>query len=153
VTLSHTRTGSTDTVAADAVRFIPPIPLTIDIKRAHYYTWDDANGNSVIDAGEVWLVVVDGSIKYYQFTDADADDVIDVGELMPVTDLAVVPDSVETGRTYVEERQNFANWYSFYRRRELTATAAVSKVVAEMKGVNIGYYSINGLLKQPTVPP
>jgi hypothetical protein len=126
--------------------------LTIDIKRAHYYTWNDGNGDTVIDPGEVWLVNVDGSIKYYQFTDSDADDVIDVGELMPVTDLAVVPDSVETGRTYVEERQNFANWYSYYRRRELTATAAVSKVVAEMKGVNIGYYSINGLLKQPVLP-
>ncbi|MGD9032336.1 MAG: PilC/PilY family type IV pilus protein [Desulfobacteraceae bacterium] len=152
VTLTHTRTGSTDTVCADAVKFIPPIPLTIDIKRAHYYTWDDANGDTVIDPGEVWLVNVDGSIKYYQFTDADADDVVDTGELMPVTDLANVPDSVKTGRTYVEERQNFANWYSFYRRRELTATAAVSKVVADMKGVNIGYYSINGLLKQPVLP-
>jgi Tfp pilus tip-associated adhesin PilY1 len=152
VVLQHTRTGSTDTVCADAVRFVPPIPLTIDIKRAHYYTWDDANANTVVDPGEVWLVVVDGSIKYYQFTDADGDDVVDTGELMPVTDLAAVPASVKTGRTYVEERQNFANWYSFYRRRELTATAAVSKVIAEMRGVNIGYYSINGLLKQPVLP-
>ena len=24
---------------------------------------------------------------------------------------------MQTGRTYVEERQNFANWYSYYRRR------------------------------------
>ena len=152
VTLTHTRTGATDTICADAVRFIPPIPLTIDIKRAHYYTWDDTNGDTVIDPGEVWLVVVDGSLKYYQFTDADGDDVVDTGELMPVTDLAAVPASVKTGRTYVEERQNFANWYSFYRRRELTATAAVSRVVAEMRGVNIGFYSINGLLKQPVLP-
>jgi Tfp pilus tip-associated adhesin PilY1 len=152
VTLTHTRTGAVDTICADAVRFIPPIPFTIDIKRAHYYTWDDTNGDTVINPGEVWLVVVDGSIKYYQFTDADGDDVVDTGELMPETDLANVPDSVKTGRTYVEERQNFANWYSFYRRRELTASAAVSRVISEMRGVNIGYYSINGLLKQPVLP-
>jgi Tfp pilus tip-associated adhesin PilY1 len=152
VSLKHTRTGSSDTACADAIRFIPPIPLTIDIKNAHYYTWDDADADTVIDPGEVWLVVVDGSIKYYQFTDNDGDDRVDTGELMPVTDLLLVPDSVKTGRSYGQERQNFANWYSFYRRRELTATAAVSQVVAEMRGVNIGFNSINGLIKQPVLP-
>ena len=50
---------------------------------------------------------------------------------------------IETGRTYLEERQNFANWYSFYRRRELTATAAVAGVISEAGEVQIGIYSIN----------
>jgi len=151
VVLSHTRNGMTDTVCADAVRFVPAIPETIDIKNAHYYTWYDADSDGTNDPSEVWLVVIDGTIKYYQFTDADSDDVIDVGELLPVTDLGNVPAAVKTGRSYAQERQNFANWYSFYRRRWLTAVGAVAKVISQMQGVKIGYYSINGNLVQPVL--
>jgi len=152
VVLSHTRSGMTDTACADAVRFVPAIPETIDIKNAHYYTWHDADSDGTIDAGEAWLVVIDGgTIKYYQFTDADGDDVIDVGELLPVVDLNNVPDGVKTGRTYAEERQNFANWYSFFRRRWLTAVGAVARVITQMQGVKIGFYSINGNLVQPVL--
>ncbi|MFX0116628.1 MAG: pilus assembly protein [Candidatus Hodarchaeota archaeon] len=46
------------------------------------------------------------------------------------------------------ERQNFVNWYSFYRRRELTAKAAVGEVVDGIKGVAVGYFSINHRLIQ-----
>ena len=152
VVLSHTRTGAVHTACADAVRFVPPVPQTINIKRAHYYTWDDADTDDTIDPGEVWLVVIDGSLKYYKFTDADGDDVVDVGELMPVTDLDLVPDAVKTDRTYTEERQNFANWYSFYRRRELTAAAGISRTIVSMHGVNVGLYSINGTIVQPVLP-
>ena len=74
-----------------------------------------------------------------------------MGELLPVPLLADVPADVKTGRTYAEERQNFANWYSFYRRRELTATSAIANVIVNMQGVNIGFASINGDLIQPVL--
>ena len=34
--------------------------------------------------------------------------------------------------TYAATRQNFANWFSFYRRRELTAKAAIGRVVESL---------------------
>ena len=49
---------------------------------------------------------------------------------------------------YQAERQNFVNWYSFYRRRELTAKAAVAEVIDNLKGVSVGFNSINGRLRQ-----
>ncbi|MBA7628178.1 hypothetical protein ES703_35654 [subsurface metagenome] len=56
-----------------------------------------------------------------------------------------------TPRTYVEERQNFANWFSYYRRRDLVTRMAVGKVITEMSGVNIGIRGINGVLIQPAL--
>ena len=152
VVMNHHHHGANDSACADAVRFTPQIPATIDIKNAHYYTWHDEDGDNVRDPGEIWLVVIDGSLSYYRFTDADADDVIDVGELLPVTDLNSVPAAVKTGKTYAQERQNFANYYSFYRRRELSATAAVSRTIATMQGANVGIYTINRTLVQPVLP-
>jgi hypothetical protein len=152
VTLSHTRTGSTDTACADAVRFVYATPATIDIKRAHYYTWYDADTDEVIDPGEVYLIIVDGEIKYYEFTQDDGDERVEPGDRLQAIAAVDAPDAIKTGRTYAQERQNLANWYSFYRRRELTATNAIAKVIANMTGVKIGFYSINGLLNQPVLP-
>jgi type IV pilus assembly protein PilY1 len=150
VTLNHTPAGTNDTACVDAMRFVQPIQ-TIDVKNAHYYTWYDANGNGAINPGEVYLVNIDGgTLTYYQFTDADGDNIIDRNELLAVAGNNP-PAAVLTGRTYTEERQNFANWYSFYRRRELTATAAVSKSIASMQGVKIGINSINHRIVQPVL--
>lgn len=129
-----------DRVCADAIKFVPRDSLSFDIPNAHYYVWSQT-------ANKPYLVVVDGgATDYYEFTDLDSDDVVDGGELAPIT---VPPADVVTGRAYAEERQNFANWYSFYRRRELTATAAVAGVIDEAGGVQIGVYGINEKIVQP----
>lgn len=126
--------GDNYTICADAVKFVPQGTFAIDIPRAHYYVKSAINSKP-------YLVVVDsGSIDYYEFYDADADDVVDAGELLP----AVIPPSdVQSGRSYVEERQNFANWYSYYRRRGYTATYATAELITNMQAVRIGLYGIN----------
>ncbi|MGD8961626.1 MAG: PilC/PilY family type IV pilus protein [Desulfobacterales bacterium] len=129
-----------DRVCADAIKFVPRGEISFDIPNAHYYVWSPSQNKP-------YLVVVDGgAIDYYMLTDFDGDDAVDSGELMPVS---VAPADIASGRTYAEERQNFANWYSFYRRRELTATAAVAGVIAEAGGVQIGIYGINEKIVQP----
>jgi type IV pilus assembly protein PilY1 len=150
VVLTHTPAGTNDTACADAVRFIQNIPhQVIEIRNAHYYRWYDANGNGAIDPGEVYLVNVDGgSLTYYRFTDSNGDSIIDAGELMAEPN---PPAAVITGRTYAEERQNFANWYSFYRRRGHTAIAAISKSIVSMQGVQVGINSINHRVRQPVL--
>ena len=147
VTISYTVNDvDTERIVADAVKFTPPtIPATVRIYNSHYYVWSEtANKPYLVNLGL-------NEIGYYALTD-DGDDFIDTGELLPVMDPALVPADVKTGRTYAEERQNFANWYSFYRRRELTATAAISNVIVSMQGVNIGFASINNRLIQPVLP-
>jgi len=51
-------------------------------------------------------------------------------------------------------RQNFANWYSFYRRRELTAKAAIGQVVHQIEEVKIGQAVLNnrGSYNHPVQP-
>ena len=148
-----------DTTCADAVAFVPVGSGTIDIHRSHYYTLYDLNGDEQVDSGEtVYLVNLNGdtsSIEYY-VVDA-SDDHVAAGDLMPVA-----ADDVPAGarpsnadgsfRTYEQERQNFANWYSFYRRRELTAIAAISRTIYDLEGVYVGFKSINGKIEQKALP-
>ncbi|MBW2079020.1 MAG: hypothetical protein JRI71_16015 [Deltaproteobacteria bacterium] len=128
-------------VCADAVKFVSTAVSKLDIKRAHYYVWSS-------DESKPYLINLDGAITYYEFNDTDGDDIVDAGELWPVSS---PPSDVQVSGTYTEARQNFANWYSFYRRRELTATASIAKVIASMQGVQIGFRTINGNLKQPVL--
>lgn len=134
----------------------------ISIKNAHYYTWDDINEDGIIDSGEpVYLVSFVSRIRtYYRLNDADADGVVDPGELFFTPDPpAGVKSKVYDGagnfiryRTDTEDLQNFADWYSYYRRRELTAKAAVAHVIKGLKGVQVGFYSVNSGLRQPVLP-
>ena len=45
--------------------------------------------------------------------------------------------------TYLEEIQNFANWFQYYRKREYVAKAAISDVVANQSDLRIGYETLN----------
>jgi type IV pilus assembly protein PilY1 len=127
----------------------------IRINNAHYYTWDDANDNGYLDSAEtVYLVnFVSGSSndilsarQWYRFVD-DGDDVVQPGELT-VLDESDVPAAVRPN-TFADDLQNFANWYSFYRRRDLTATAAVANFIDQAEGLQIGLYSIQGRINVP----
>jgi type IV pilus assembly protein PilY1 len=133
-------------------------PETVTIPSAHYYT--QVNGS-------VYLVTLDGhsdgnpdtgTIAVYSFTDSDGDDYVDDGEMTVMSEVdakaagawPIKPDG--TPMTFIEARQNFANYYSFYRRRELAAKAAVSHTIEAMRGVNIGLFSIQQRIKEPCVP-
>lgn len=126
--------------SADAVRLIQG--AVINIPRAHYYVYSATEARP-------YLVTIDGgSINYYAVT------VTGTGGTESVADLqlnANPPADVQISLTYAEARQNFANWYSFYRRRELTATAAVSNVISQMAGVQIGISTINDRINQPVL--
>jgi len=113
----------------------------INIINAHYYVW------SFIES-KAYLIILDGEIKYYAVNN-NGSLVISSGEL----EFSILPPAdVMPGRTYAEERQNFANWYSFFRRRELTAKAALAEVIVGMEGVNIGMKTINSDVNQGVLP-
>lgn len=105
------------------------------IKNAHYYIRDD-NGN-------IYLVNFNSGLRqYYLFTDSDGDDMIDLGEF---TSLGTKPDSLAgiIPDTDSEDLQNFANWFSYYRRREQAAKNAVSRAIRGLDGVRVGYQYIS----------
>jgi hypothetical protein len=146
---------------ADAVRIFPAsasgTPETISIKNSHYYTSDTD--------GTVYLVNIDPineTRSYYRLNDLNGNDRVDDGELTLVPD-ADVPNTIKKAKrdeegniigyfTAEEDLQNFANWYSFYRRRETTAKAAIAQSITKMAGVKAGLYTIHQRVVQPVLP-
>ena len=65
---------------------------------------------------------------------------------------ASLPDGVKTDRSYDDERQNFANWFTYHRKREYAAKFAISKVIERLEGVRMGILGINGKIIVPLKP-
>jgi len=124
-------------------------PNMFIIPMAHYFTHNDEDGDGIVDNGEVYLVALDGALTIYRFTDADGNNRVDNDELSLMTDADI--DTAESSAAasgaspnirprdaegnlmaYAAVRQNFANWFSFYRRRELTAKAAIGRVIESL---------------------
>lgn len=115
-----------------------------DVTQAHYYTFNDSNKNKKLDSGEsLYLVAFSGSSsnvsrKIYEVTATDYDD--RVTQLKSVT-------SVGAETTFIADKnldaQNFANWFTYYRKRGLAANAVVGRSISSIKGMLVGLYTIN----------
>ncbi|GAF77304.1 unnamed protein product, partial [marine sediment metagenome] len=119
------------------------------IPRAHYYAYSDTESKP-------YLVIVDGgTITYYAVTGITG--TYPYEEVTELTLDTTPPDDVipkkagGTPRTYAEERQNFANYFQYYRRRFEAAKGAVTNVIASMQGVYMGFFSICQQLMQPVM--
>ena len=113
-------------------------------KHAHYFAVDN-NGN-------VWLVVIDGTasdIKYYRVTELEGSGMAEKAEKVQEE---TPPSEIITGRTYQEERQNFANWFTYHRRRAYVAKYAIARVIDKLQGVRVGILGINGTILVPLKP-
>lgn len=92
---------------------------------ARYYTWTDSDGDGAVDPDDGHtLVEIRSSTPTYTGGPNR-------------TDCAAAPVC-----TYAEEIQNFANWYSYYRKRNLSAKNAISSVIAPQTS-RMGYATIN----------
>lgn len=93
---------------------------------ARYYTWTDSNSNGIVDASDAHtLVNIISSTASYTGSAAR-------------TDCSGAPTC-----TYAEEIQNFANWYSYYRKREYSSKNAISTVITNTSFARIGFATIN----------
>ena len=114
----------------------------IQVPHARYIVYDAA-------AGTPYLVVLDaggGPKRYYSFTMTGTGLAEKISALSPVGSL---PAGVDSGRSNAEERQNFANWFTYHRRREFLAKNALANVIRSLAGVKVGIYGIN---KRVVVP-
>lgn len=93
---------------------------------AHYYTWTDSNSNGEVDAtdGKTRIEIKSTTATY--------------GGRPHRSDCAAAPTC-----TYAEEIQNFANWFSYYRNRDLTAKNGATAALEGITGVRVGYATIN----------
>ncbi len=139
-----------------------PPPPSRGIINAHYFTWEDVNGNGVIDYVDsngngqldinetinesIWLVNLTDPIEYYRVLDNSQN--VSAGNLQQVS-AASVPATVKTFASptdpdaWRKERQNWADWFSYYRKRTYSATAAVARVIDRMEDIEVGYRTIN----------
>jgi type IV pilus assembly protein PilY1 len=117
----------------------------VNVPHAHYFVYSAA-------AGRTYLVTIekpDAAIKYYAVT------VTGNGLAEKVSSLTLdssPPLDVVTGRTYDQERQNFANWFTYHRRREFVAKSAIAEVLQTLSEVRVGLYGINQRVVCPLVP-
>lgn len=176
VIIKRHATSTNGSTVADAVKFESTIANIANIANAHYYTWWDEDGDETVDNLEIYLVtwedtnaddILDHRL-FFQVNSAN-DDKLENNELIPLIydednqGNDGVPDAIQpkiynddgvtyTFKTDEEDLQNFANWYSFYRRRELAAKAAVAKSVKDLDWVYAGFYTINAGVRQPVLP-
>lgn len=160
----YTPSDTTKYACADAVRFVPAPKPGVVVPHARYYVWSASEGKP-------YLVILRGgtqAIEYYavnqvldeQSTVAGpATAALDGNYHEKVTRFQKVgqpPIDVQTSRTYSAERQNFANWFSFYRRRRGVAVASLSNSLVSLSGVRVGMMGMNygnaNAIKQPLVP-
>ena len=85
-------------------------------------TSSDDNGDSISDG-----------FRYYLWNDANEDLLFDNGE---ETEVLIANSDAAT-------QQNFANWFSYYRSRDLVAKGAIALALEDITNVRVGYATIN----------
>jgi type IV pilus assembly protein PilY1 len=115
---------------------------TVNVPHSRYVVY------SAIDSKH-YLVVLDkasSSKKYYTFTVTGSGLAAKISAL---TSVSSPPNDGFPVRSYEQERQNFANWFTYYRRREFVAKNALANVITGLEQVRVGIYGINKKVVQP----
>ena len=124
---------------------------------AHYFSYHDENQDGQWQYNEpIFLVELNksagqGVIDYYLVNHDENFDSLTSGELSQVSmdlypDITHWPDGQI--KTYEKERQNFANWFMFYRTRAFVVQAALGKMIYNLKRAHVGIYSISGRIRE-----
>jgi type IV pilus assembly protein PilY1 len=146
-TISYgTDCGLAECLAIPALVPVPPEIMfdVTDFYPARYYEWSDSNSttpananNGVVDADDDHtLVEIKSTTASYTRRSYNAS--TGVGR----SDCTNNGDDTATC-SYAQEIQNFANWFSYYRKRDLAAKAAFSKVIEPINAARVGYATIN----------
>jgi type IV pilus assembly protein PilY1 len=116
---------------------------TVTIPWAHYFVRADND----ID----YLVIQDNNAKqnkYYSFTTDGGTEPND--KIVTLTLEDNPPEDIY--RDYDQDRQNFANWFTYGRRREFVAKAAIARTIHNLDGVRVGILGINDRIIAPLEP-
>jgi type IV pilus assembly protein PilY1 len=86
--------------------------------------------------------------KYYTFTTDGG--TVPNDKILTLTPVTLPPDDIY--RDYDQDRQNFANWFTYHRRREFVAKAAIARVIQNLDSVRVGILGINHTIISPLEP-
>lgn len=124
----------TDRFCADAIRFVKACGTnSVNIVYRHYWVKNDKG---------IFLVNLNGAFDYYRFIDGDNDGRVDNCELVRLSASEASAAGIVSGRSYSEEKRNFANWFQFYRKRAFTIRYAMSLLVTQMSNVYVGFITV-----------
>ena len=116
----------------------------LHVKHAHYF--------QRAENGVIYLVVLDGDekkTKYFAVTEVEGTGLTE--KVRKVTPVVGPPGEIRVSG-YDGPRQNFANWFTYHRRRGFVAIGAIAGVISNLRGVRIGILSINGRTIVPLKP-
>jgi type IV pilus assembly protein PilY1 len=122
----------------------------IQIKKLGTPNWISLNNNFTVPNNQAY----DANIPYYPATYYVLDQSCASGPPVCVT----APDgknlrryeikngnTFPSGRTYTAEMQNFANWYSYYRKRKHMLASAMGAVLPETANIRVGITTLNNV--------
>lgn len=88
----------------------------------YYSSWSTARQTALEAVGVDAIAFDGGCLKKYEIPSAT---------------------SFPSGRTQAAELQNFANWFSYYRKRHMTLRAGLGAAFADKNGMSVGAFTIN----------
>ena len=118
--------------------------IVTDFYPARYYEWNDSNLTTSANAGN-GVVDPDDSHTLVEITPATTSYTRSSFNISTGTGRHDCTDNGNGTATcsYAQEIQNFANWFSYYRKRDLAAKAAFGKVIEPLTSARVGYATIN----------
>ena len=119
------------------------------------WTWEADDVPRTTSGNEDIIVTNYYPARYYTWTDSDSDGVVDADDAH--TRIEIKPGNApfvhasgdrgdcanSLSCTYAEEIQNFANWFSYNRRREATAKNAIGNVIGNASNARMGYATLH----------
>lgn len=92
--------------------------------------------------GTINLNAIGSSAGYLPWVDANDNGEFDLGECSDVPTTNMATNFVTFNSMSAEDKQNFANWYSYYRKREYLIKSVLSRVIAQ-SSVRMGVATLN----------
>jgi len=120
---------------------------------SHFFIFEDHNANAHLDTEEQLILInlSDQNIHAYEVIDSKADMTITNLRLMPVSHIpaSIALNASGQPMTYTSQRQNFANWFSFHRRKEQSVRYHLGKLLDRLNIGWVGIYSLNASIVSP----
>jgi len=116
----------------------------VTVPWSHYFVKSDNDDT-------VYLVIIDepaNQNEYYVFTTDGGTEPND--KINTLTLVSNPPADII--RDHADDLQNFANWFTYYRRREFVAKGHIARVLKQLEGARVGILGINNRVIVPLKP-
>jgi len=114
---------------------------------SHFFMFEDNNANEQLDGDEQLILVELSNHDIHSYEIIDSKVAITLSNLRSIP-FSSIPDSIALNAsgqamTYSSQRQNFANWFSFHRRKELSVQYHLGQFLESIHMGWVGMYSLN----------